>query len=414
MGFLRTLLLVAWCVQVTIAGTVSGTIMLDSKMSLQFPFIFVQMWELHSFQGQINALSKRCVFQADNNSPLKTTQAALSQASAQDSVFEFRFDNASNANVTLVAFAMPSSTLRLNFSGFQPLGWLSSDNCLGGSGAICADVVSLTGEDVAGLRIVLNFTTPASEGEWNGSKVTRRNGIVTARLIGNATERGYAHGRLLGRQVLDMFEYFLLEDRIRSRHLYEVQVRPGFMSNRFNLSLHPLLLVEASALADGVCASMDCATSLGRPLDAWDIVALNGYGVWAATLKATSGLSSGGRACSQFILWGDATVAGQTIHGRNMDGEIDVRKLTVSAFTLFAIAPTDPGAARIVSAMWPGFIGTYRYPDVVAPADWQWGERERMGDDGQHRLRKSIAATRGESHRHGCDSRLPDVRRPCP
>jgi hypothetical protein len=41
-----------------------------------------------------------------------------------------------------------------------------------------------------------------------------------------------------------------------------------------------------------------------------------------------------------------------------MDGEVDLRKVTVSHFLLFAVDPTEPGRKRWFSAMWPGFIGT--------------------------------------------------------
>ena len=53
------------------------------------------------------------------------------------------------------------------------------------------------------------------------------------------------------------------------------------------------------------------------------------------------------------------SVDGGTIAGRNMDGEIDFRKVTVTHLLVFAV---DPGAAagrRYVSIMGPGFIGTY-------------------------------------------------------
>jgi hypothetical protein len=41
-----------------------------------------------------------------------------------------------------------------------------------------------------------------------------------------------------------------------------------------------------------------------------------------------------------------------------MDGEVDLRKVTVSHFLLFAVDPAEPGLKRWVSTMWPGFVGT--------------------------------------------------------
>jgi len=83
--------------------------------------------------------------------------------------------------------------------------------------------------------------------------------------------------------------------------------------------------------------------------------------------------------CSQFVAWGAQTHSQQTIAARNMDGEIEPRKITVSHLTMFLIDPspeeiaqgTQPklficaririaylGRKRYVSIMWPGFIGT--------------------------------------------------------
>jgi hypothetical protein len=57
--------------------------------------------------------------------------------------------------------------------------------------------------------------------------------------------------------------------------------------------------------------------------------------------------------CTQFACWGERTagtdVQGGTIAGRNMDGEIDLRRVTVSHFVLFATAPGEAGHKRYVS-----------------------------------------------------------------
>jgi hypothetical protein len=49
------------------------------------------------------------------------------------------------------------------------------------------------------------------------------------------------------------------------------------------------------------------------------------------------------------------------IHARNMDGEVDVRKVTVSHVLLIAHDrdPEDAASLRFVSVMWPGFIGSF-------------------------------------------------------
>lgn len=41
-----------------------------------------------------------------------------------------------------------------------------------------------------------------------------------------------------------------------------------------------------------------------------------------------------------------------------MDGEIDIRKVTVSHFLIFAITPCETNKLKWISFMWPGFIGS--------------------------------------------------------
>jgi hypothetical protein len=66
--------------------------------------------------------------------------------------------------------------------------------------------------------------------------------------------------------------------------------------------------------------------------------------------------------CTQLAAWGARTrgtdVDGGMIAGRNMDGECDLRRVTVSHFVIFAVEPSEKAAQRYVSLMWPGFVGT--------------------------------------------------------
>jgi len=102
---------------------------------------------------------------------------------------------------------------------------------------------------------------------------------------------------------------------------------------------------------------------LGRDFQRVDLLAINAYiERRAAQPSPAASLMPEGPACTQFAFWGEATqgseLAGGLIAGRNMDGEVDLRKVTVSHFLLFAVDPSEPGRRRWVSAMWPGFVGT--------------------------------------------------------
>ena len=45
-------------------------------------------------------------------------------------------------------------------------------------------------------------------------------------LHGTAEERGFAHGFILAKQIIDFFEFFLLEDRVQSVEVYTTEVFP--------------------------------------------------------------------------------------------------------------------------------------------------------------------------------------------
>jgi hypothetical protein len=67
--------------------------------------------------------------------------------------------------------------------------------------------------------------------------------------------------------------------------------------------------------------------------------------------------------CSSAVFWADWTdndeLDGALIHGKNMDGEIDLRKVTVNSLLILAIEPPDDsGKNRIVAVDWPGLYGT--------------------------------------------------------
>lgn len=91
---------------------------------------------------------------------------------------------------------------------------------------------------------------------------------------------------------------------------------------------------------------------LGRNFTTTDLLYLNDYGALPENVPRRG--ASGGVECSQFSFWGKSSGNGGIIAGRNMDGENDFRKITVSHFTAFAVTPTE--GERFVHFMWPGFV----------------------------------------------------------
>jgi hypothetical protein len=65
--------------------------------------------------------------------------------------------------------------------------------------------------------------------------------------------------------------------------------------------------------------------------------------------------------CSSAVVWGNRTDNAELgrglIHGKNMDGENDLRKITVNDLLIVAVDPSEAGLQRAVAINWPGFIG---------------------------------------------------------
>ncbi|HEX5053648.1 MAG TPA: hypothetical protein VFZ65_17850 [Planctomycetota bacterium] len=177
-----------------------------------------------------------------------------------------------------------------------------------------------------------------------------RRGYPIVQLHGDAAARGRAHGELLAPQIVDFFRFYVLEDRLGSAEAYGEFA--DFLDHAFAWP-EPFLTEIAGVLAGMRASGADLhLPELGRAFGRTELLAINAY------IETRAMRSS----CTQFVCWGERTagtdVAGGTIAGRNMDGECDLRRVTVSHFVMFAVAPSEPGQKRYVSMMWPGFVGT--------------------------------------------------------
>jgi hypothetical protein len=97
--------------------------------------------------------------------------------------------------------------------------------------------------------------------------------------------------------------------------------------------------------------------ALGRDFNQTDLLAINAY-----IEKRAASPEASPSSCTQFAFWGSQRKStdhnGSLIAARNMDGECDVRKVTVSHFLVYAVDSSESGRKRWVSTMWPGFVGT--------------------------------------------------------
>ncbi|HBE71153.1 MAG TPA: hypothetical protein DDW52_23655 [Planctomycetaceae bacterium] len=202
------------------------------------------------------------------------------------------------------------------------------------------------------LTIKLSAPHPMpTSARFGASSLKKLKGYTVVHLKGDAEARGLAHGRLLAPQIIDFFRFYILEDKFGGAQIYE----NGFAKFLHSNFRYPTgYQTECKAVIRGMNES-GCEMyipELGRDFRLTDLYAISGY------IETRAMRSS----CTQFAAWGDRTldtdVAGGMITGRNMDGEIDLRKVTVSHFVLFAVEPTEPNQKKYISMMWPGFVAT--------------------------------------------------------
>ncbi|MBN2563973.1 MAG: hypothetical protein JXQ75_23910 [Phycisphaerae bacterium] len=176
----------------------------------------------------------------------------------------------------------------------------------------------------------------------NGS-LTEIDGVRVLRVWGTPEERGFAHGYLLGQDMVRVLDGLLASGRLGGGPSgYEEKVLPvlGLMKiqPQFEAEMRGLLAgIEAKA---GGPVDVPC---LGRSLRYEDVAAVNCTADFARM------------ACSSFAAWGGLTEDGGTIGGRNMDWTV-IPALQGTSIMLVEVPAADSGAIGWVSMTWPGYI----------------------------------------------------------
>ncbi|MHC4091405.1 MAG: C45 family autoproteolytic acyltransferase/hydrolase [Planctomycetota bacterium] len=172
-------------------------------------------------------------------------------------------------------------------------------------------------------------------------------GVRVLKLWGTPAQRGYAHGYLLGADLMEFCEDAVLDERIVDQPGdYEAKVRGGLM-RRFRFG--PDYRAELEGMLRGITEAVGVEgtrfKTLARNLDVQDLMAINALADWYPF------------ACSSFSAWGEATDDGQMITGRNLDFAalpgLDTKHV------LIAYLEPGPGRQPWVSLAWPGLIGAY-------------------------------------------------------
>ncbi len=305
--------------------------------------IIVNLYKLHaSSEDRIHRLSKADIY--GDVDPLQILKL--------EKPGSYTFDHLEPGYYSVLAFIDSDGNGELGFDPPEPFGWFTSTP--GGSW----DPIDCIQSDVSDcnfrLRVPLLFPKENKSVE-HGTLIWLR-GLPVLQLWGTAEERGFAHGYLVGRQIKDFFEFYIIEDSWRSAKRYQ-EVFVPFLEGHLNCPKE--FLRECDAVISGMKASgMDMhVDTLERDFNRTDLLAINAYIERRAAFPGANPSS-----CTQFAFWGSQTegteLNGGLIAARNMDGECDVRKVTVSHFLVYAVNPSESGHKRWVSTMWPGFVGT--------------------------------------------------------
>ncbi len=322
-------------------GSIAGTI--TAKTEKPGPVI-IRLYRLRETEdGKAQRLKKEDIYGA--LTPFRTQ--------THNQAGSFVFDGLPSGYYSILTFRDVNRNERLDFDPPEALGWYALET--GGTWAVI-DLVHKTG--AKDIRCLLRRPSPFPRKDIQTSHGALRwiRGLPVLQLWGTCAERGFAHGYLIGRQILDFFEFYLLEDSWKSPRRYQ-EIYVPFLEKNFHCPTS--MLQELDAVIKGMKASgIDMhIDSLGRSFSRTDLLAINAYIEKRAAFPVPPASS-----CTQFAFWGPWTqksgLKGALVAARNMDGECDTRKVTVSHFLLFAVVPAEQNHKRWISAMWPGFVGT--------------------------------------------------------
>jgi hypothetical protein len=228
------------------------------------------------------------------------------------------------------------------------------------------------GRDASGINLALIAPTPYPDEELSvsrgsgGGTLKQIKGYPVLQLRGTDEERAYAQGYLVGAQIRDWVEYVLVEFYARSPSLYEDDLLP-FIRNNFSAN-DPYIPVADAMLQGMRDSGTDMRVdALKRDVTRDDILAINSLYCLVHLRDAIEDEETDEKndiMCSNAVAWGNLTrndeLAGGLIHGKNMDGENDLRKVTVNTLLIVATEPEEgSGNLRVVGIDWPGFYGTY-------------------------------------------------------
>jgi hypothetical protein len=278
----------------------------------------------------------------------------------------YRITGLKNGNYTVYAWQDKNRNGGIEHLGYaEPTGWYQT-----------ADHLRPAAVDATGGAAEINISLIAPLAYQPGERsVKRGNGGGTIKqvrnfsvlhLYGTPEERAYASGYLTAPQVMDFLNYVIIENFAGSTVWYEDEFLPYLRNNFSAYRQYDGDVEEFLAGMRDTGTDMEVRW-LNRTITADDIYAINTF-YFEEVFRgvAPQGKTDAGPrvSCSSAVAWGNLTknaeLNGSIIHGKNMDGENDLRKVTVNSLLIIALEPAPgSGQKRVVDVDWPGFIGTF-------------------------------------------------------
>jgi len=244
----------------------------------------------------------------------------------------------------------------------DPVGWYQT------SANLKLPVVTVRkGEVVANTNVVLYQPVPFGDEEQSvvygngGGTLKKLKGNHVLHVWGTPEERAYAIGFLCGSQILDWLNFVVIESYCKATDFYEnafipsVKAQMGVLFEKYSNELDALLT------GMGESSSGIHSFRLKRNLNRYDLAGINSFYFLANTLIFGPSPNIQKPSCSSAVFWGDKTANDELnrglIHGKNMDGENDFRKITVNDLLIVAVEPESSSFKRFIGINWPGFIG---------------------------------------------------------